>query len=155
MPSTIAQRHIKRATRALVDAVGGGLRGAGLCRVRQQDLSDYGNRDQPQRFMPADVIADLEAVAGYPFVTQALAREAGFELVKLPEADLGAGADWPVLLSRFAKEGGEVMAQIAIHAADGITASEVRKSNLIAEINEAMAILVNMKAAAMAAISGE
>lgn len=154
MPTTIAQRHIKRATRQLVDAVGGGQRGAGLCRVRQQDLSDYGNRDAALRYIPADVIADLEAVAGYPFVTAALAAEAGFKLHPLPKPD-AAPADWPVLLSRFAKEGGEVMAQIAIHAADGITASEVRKSNLIGEIDEALAILVNMRAAAEAAISGE
>jgi len=158
-PLGLGQLHIKRATRALVDAVGGGLRGAGLCRVRQQDLSDYGNRDQPQRFMPADVIADLEAVADYPFVTAALAAEAGFALFKLPEASFDklriSGGDMLMHLSKFAKEGGEVMAVIAQHAPDGITAREVRDSNLIAEIDQALAALVNMRAASMAIISGE
>lgn len=149
MPSTIAQLHVKRATRQLVDAVGGGQRGAGLCRVRQQDLSDYGNRDQAQRFMPADVIADLEAVAAYPFVTAALATEAGYSLFKLPDATPMSG-DLMVLLSAFAKEGGEVMALIATHASQGMTADKVRKSNLIAEIDQALSALVNMRAAATA-----
>jgi hypothetical protein len=153
-PLTIGQLHIKRASRQLVDAVGGGQRGAGLCRVRQQDLSDYGNRDQAQRFMPADVVADLEGVAAYPFVTAALAAEAGYALFKLPEAGAMPG-DLLGHLSHFAKEGGEVMAVIAAHAPDGITAREVRDSNLINEIDQAMAALVNMRAAAVAVISGE
>jgi hypothetical protein len=153
-PLTIGQMHIKRASRQLVDAVGGGQRGAGLCRVRQQDLSDYGNRDQGQRFMPADVVADLEAIAGHPFVTAALATEAGFALFKLPEAGALPG-DLLGHLAKFAKEGGEVMAVIAAHAPDGITAREVRDSNLISEIDQALAALVNMRAAAVAVISGE
>ena len=154
MPTTIAQQHLKRATRQLVDAVGGGQRGAGICRGRQQDLSDWGNRNLPHRFMPADVIADLEAVAAHPFVTEALATEAGYALFKLPEAGALAG-DMLGHLSHFAKEGGEVMAVIATIAPDGVKAREVRDSNLIAEIDQALAALVNMRAAAMAVISGE
>ena len=150
--SAVAIQHIKRATRALVDSVGGGDRGAGLCRVRQQDLSDYGNRNQLARFMPADVIADLEGVADRPFVTEALAREAGFGLFRLPDA--AGGGDWLEMLARLAKEGGDVMAQIALHAPDGITAPEVRASNLIGEIDEALAVLVNMRAAAVAVVEG-
>ena len=151
---TLPQAHIKRATRDLVDSVGGGERGAGFCRVRQQDLSDYGNRNSPARFMPLDVVRDLEGVAPWPIVTEALAREAGFQLFKLPAAGAGAaaGGDWPALLARFAHEGGEVMAKIATHALDGMTAREVRDSNLIAEIDDALAVLVNMRAAAVAVV---
>ena len=151
---SLADAHIKAATRDLVRSVGGGTEGARLCRVRQQDLSDYGSRDVAARFMPADVVADLEAVAAHPFVTEALAREAGFSLFRLPEADALPG-DLLGHLSHFAKEGGEVMALIAMHAPDGITAREVRDSNLIGEIDQALAALVNMRAAAVAAISGE
>ena len=154
MPSTIAQLHLKRATRQLVDAVGGGQRGAGLCRVRQQDLSDYGNRDVAARFMPADVVADLEAVAAHPFVTEALATEAGFALFKLPTAAPLAG-DWPTLLAMYGRESGDVVAKVAAHALAGPSARQVRDSNLIGEIDEAIAVLVNMRAAAVAAISGE
>ena len=148
---TLAHAHLKRATRDLVDAVGGGARGSGLCRVRQQDLSDYGNRDQPGRFMPADVIRDLEAVADWPFVTEALATERGFVLFRLPEPEDATG-DWPVMLAKFGKEAGEVVSKVATHVLGGITAREVRDSGLIAEIDEALAVLVNMRAAAVAAV---
>jgi hypothetical protein len=93
-------------------------------------------------------------VAAHPFVTAALATEAGFVLFKLPEGGAMPG-DLLGHLSHFAKEGGEVMAVIAQHAPDGITAREVRDSNLISEIDQALAALVNMRAAAMAVISGE
>ena len=147
---TVGELHLKRAARQLVDAVGGGARGAGLCRVRQQDLSDYGNRDQAARFMPADVIAALEAVAPRPFVTEALAIEAGFTLFRLPDA-AAVGGDWPSLLARFGKESGEVVAKVATHALDGLSAREVRSSGIIEEIDQAIAVLVNMRAAASAA----
>lgn len=149
MTVSIAQAHIKRATRDLVRSVGGTSEGAVLCRVRQQDLSDYQNRDQPGRFMPADVIRDLEAVAGRPFVTEALAIEAGYALVKLPDAIAVAG-DWPAMLARFGKEAGDVVAKVATHAMAGLTVRDA--PTLVPEIDEALAVLVNMRAAAIAVI---
>ena len=149
---TLAQAHIKRATRDLVRSIGGGAEGAALCRVRQQDLSDYGNRDQAARFMPADVIRDLEQVAARPLVTEALAQEAGFGLFRLPDADLQG--DWPALLARFGRESGDVVAKIATHALAGISARSVRDCNLIGEIDDAIAVLVNMRAAAVAVAEG-
>ena len=152
MASIVTQLHMKRATRQLVDAVGGGERGAGLCRVRQQDLSDYGNRDVSSRFMPADVIRDLEAVAPRPLVTEALAIEAGYSLVKLPEATVTAG-NWPEMLARFGKESGDVVAKVATHAMAMLAARDAPA--LISEIDEALAVLVNMRAAAVAVAEGQ
>ncbi len=151
-PLTLAQAHIKRATRDLVRSVGGTSEGAVLCRVRQQDLSDYQNRDQPARFMPADVIRDLEAVAPRPLVTEALAIEAGFALVKLPTVTC-TGDDWPGMLARFGKEAGDVVAKVATHAMAGLTVRDA--PTLIAEIDEALAVLVNMRATAVAVGEGQ
>lgn len=147
MSLTIAQAHIKRATRDLVRSVGGGAEGAALCRVRQQDLSDYGNRDVPSRFMPADVIRDLEAVAPRPLVTEALAIEAGGCFVKLPPVTVTAG-NWPEMLARFGKESGDVVAKVATHAMAVLAARDAPA--LISEIDEALAVLVNMRACAVA-----
>lgn len=152
MSMTIAQSHIKRATKDLVRSVGGTSEGALLCRVRQQDLSDYQNRDQAARFMPADVIRDLEAVAPRPLVTEALAIEAGYSLVKLPDATCLSG-DWPAMLARFGKESGEVVAKVATHAMAGLTVRDA--PTLISEIDEALAVLVNMRAAAVAVGEGQ
>jgi hypothetical protein len=155
MTVSIAQAHIKRATRDLVRSVGGTSEGAVLCRVRQQDLSDYQNRDQPARFMPADVIRDLEAVAPRPLVTEALAIEAGYSLFKLPVADVVAGGDWPRMLAAFGKESGELVAKVATHAMDVLTAREVRDSGLISEIDETIAVLVAMRACAVTVAEGQ
>jgi hypothetical protein len=154
MTVSIAQAHIKRATRDLVRSVGGTSEGAVLCRVRQQDLSDYQNRDQPARFMPADVIRDLEAVAPRPLVTEALAIEAGYSLFKLPVADVVADS-WPGMLATFGKESGELVAKVATHAMDVLTAREVRDSGLISEIDETIAVLVAMRACAVAVAEGQ
>jgi hypothetical protein len=154
MTVSIAQAHIKRATRDLVRSVGGTSEGAVLCRVRQQDLSDYQNRDQPARFMPADVIRDLEAVAPRPLVTEALAIEAGYSLFRLPDAAV-TGGDWPAMLATFGKESGELVAKVATHAMDVLTAREVRDSGLISEIDETIAVLVAMRACAVAVAEGQ
>lgn len=155
-PLSPALQAGKRAVADLIGAAGGGERAAAFCRVGQQKLSDYGSINKPDVFMPVDVIADLEGVTcglpGAPHVTRYLARRAGFELFALPEA--AAAACWHGLLAQFAKEGADVMAKIATHAPEGISAAEVKSSGLIGEIDEAIAILVNMRAAACAIIEG-
>lgn len=148
------QALLKRATVDLVRACAGGAEAAKACRVRQQDLSDYGNRDQPARFMPADVIRDLEAVAGRPIVTEVLAREQGFELYRLPDAAM-APTDWNTLLAAQIREGGDVMQAVALNAPGGITRREIIDSNLIGEIDQAIAVLVTMRHAACAIVNGE
>lgn len=83
-------RKVKLATRRLTAAVGGLEAGAAVTRVSHAALSDCANEARPDRFLAADVIADLEAVAGDPIVTRQLAALAGYELrsVEQSKADM-------------------------------------------------------------------
>lgn len=56
-------------------------------RVKEAQLSKYGNVQDDENFMPVDVVADLERALGTPVITEQLARLSGFRLV----ADEGDG----------------------------------------------------------------
>lgn len=62
-----------RLARMLIDACGGGLAAAAVCRVGNSQLSDY-CQPHGEGFMPADVIADLEAYCGQPLYSRAIAE---------------------------------------------------------------------------------
>jgi hypothetical protein len=70
------------ATKRLIAELGGLEAAASVTRVRPPQLSDYGSPHVAQ-YMPADVIADLETVAGRPLLTEALARLQGYALLPL------------------------------------------------------------------------
>lgn len=82
---------LKAATRKLVEHCGGQTYAAEQTRVPQSNLSDYGSNQKPERFMPADVILDLERAAGDPILTRELAEQQGFVLVALAVIANGAG----------------------------------------------------------------
>jgi hypothetical protein len=151
-----AAQALKRATAQLVRAAGGQEAAAGFCRVRQQALSDYGNINQPESWIPADVVTDLEGITtglpGAPHVTRQLAANAGFALVPLPPAS-GAAIDWMAVIGGVAKEAGDVVSALAMHCPDSLTAREIREAGLIAEFDEAIRILVEGRAAALAILA--
>lgn len=81
------RRDLSAATnRALRDY--GAANFAPSTRVREAQLSKYGNVQDDENFMPVDVVADLERALGTPVITEQLARLSGFRLV----ADTGEGA---------------------------------------------------------------
>ena len=82
---------LKTAFRVLVARVGGVDAAASVTRVGKSAIADYYNLDKPESFAPADVIADLEAVAREPFVTATLARLSGCRLAGGGEATAPAG----------------------------------------------------------------
>ncbi len=110
---------IKGATRELV-----GRAGTNCTRVDQQTLSKYGNpgEDHAERFMPVDVVADLEAECGLPIVTRKLAELSGCLLVPLPRGT-GHGA-LTERSHRTAQEFAEVMAGILAALADQVMTEE-------------------------------
>lgn len=93
------RRDLSAATnRALRDY--GAANFAPSTRVKEAQLSKYGNVHDDENFMPLDVVADLERALGMPIVTEQLARLSGFRLVAdageaaAPSlADVGAVAD--------------------------------------------------------------
>lgn len=65
------RRTHARLARQLIEACGGLLEAEDACRVRKSQLSDYQNPNG-ETFMPADVIAALEADCGQPIYSRAL-----------------------------------------------------------------------------------
>ena len=62
--------------RALITACGGPSAAADVCRLAKSRLSEIQDPNAPtDAFMPADVIADLEAYCGRPIYSAALAEE--------------------------------------------------------------------------------
>ncbi len=83
----------KVASRALVRAVGGQEACPGFARyTRHQAYSEFASIEHGDKFMPIDVVIDLEAVThgapGHPHVTRYLCERAGGAFVALPAADL-------------------------------------------------------------------
>lgn len=148
----------KRAASQLVKAAGGVEAAAELCRLGKSQLSDVGNVNSPDKFMPIDVVRQLEEVTqglpGWPHVTRHLACAAGFELVRRPDADAGGETDWLAHIARVSKEAGDVVSKIAGHAAGGLTADEIKRGELLRECRELVAAAVNIEAAVIAAQRG-
>ncbi len=67
-------RHALLA-RLLTEACGGQCESAKVCRLERSRLGDFANPNVPDAFMPADVIADLEAFCGKPIYSRALLEE--------------------------------------------------------------------------------
>jgi hypothetical protein len=92
---TPRRRAHKRAARELIEKVGGFEAAEGFCRLgksRLQQVCDTLNAANSDAFMPADVIEELEAVAGDPSYTRFLAHRQGCLLLPRPGAD-GMSAD--------------------------------------------------------------
>lgn len=142
--STLNNR-IKAATRALVDKAGGQTYAADQTRVPQSKLSEYGSVHKPDRFMPADVVADLEAAVGEPVVTRELAEQQGYVLVRA-----SAAASPMSMLARVAAIGRshgtliEVLShalddgKIEAHEADAIRAALRPLQVALAELSNAI-----------------
>jgi hypothetical protein len=107
---------LKTATHALITEVGGLPAAASVCRVSVPRLSEYQSRNHPESLMPIDVVLQLEAVAGAPIVTGALARLQGHTLASPDAAPVPAIGRSVAALARHA---GEVGAQYLDASADG------------------------------------
>lgn len=128
---------LKAAARLLGKGLGG-LEAAATCtNVTYQTLGRYQNVNDAS-FMPVDVVADLEAEAGDPIVTRALAGLSGFLLVKRPSVT--SGRDWVRHLGGLSKECGEAISRLAEALADDgiVTADESKRLRMRAELRDAM-----------------
>ena len=100
--------------------------------------------EHEERFMPIDVVAQLEGAAGYPYVTCALAELRGIMLQYSQKRDVeshgGVNADVVALSQRFAS----LMAEYNQSIADGIiTINEAKR--LLRETQDIQQVLVEMK----------
>jgi hypothetical protein len=142
---------LKGATRQLVTASGRGPKAAVATRVRQQQLSEYGQADH-RLFMPIDVVADLEAEAG-PVVTEQLALLCNHILVPLPAVALD-GAPLDRVSAEALKEIGDVFVALGAARADGAICSK-DAAGILDEIHGAIAKLALLKLQVEAEAGGE
>lgn len=144
------KQALKRAARRLYQAVGGQEKAAGLCRVGQARLSAYGGPNNPDEFMPVDVVADLEEVTegapGAPHVTRELARQRGYELVPLPGAK-PEGKSWAQHIADLAKESGDIISKLAPASVDGVCKHDIVERELLREARELIQASVELAAA--------
>ncbi|WP_310498288.1 hypothetical protein [Sandarakinorhabdus sp.] len=142
---TPRDQAMKRATRALIEAVGGIEAAAVLCRVGKTKLAEYASVNHPEAWMPADVVRDLMAVtrgcAGRHALLAMLAADAGAALVMLPDHAL-APTDLIEVIPALAKESADVVSRLVDAAAGRGNARA-----LIKDIDEAVAVLVTLRAA--------
>lgn len=145
MPASVYAR-IKTATKRLIKEHGTADSAAMDTRVSESQVVKYQNPHQPD-FMPADVIADLEHVAGAPHLTRLLAELSGYALVKLPDAREPQSAEMKAFL-HWLKESSDVTASLstALDVGQRITLDEIRDLALIREVNEGIDALVQVRA---------
>ena len=134
---------LKSAARELIESFGVQKFAASLVRVEQPDLSDYGNANLLSRFMPIDVVADLESRNG-PVVTRELARLTDHVLVPLPAIAATRG---PLgrITAQALKEVSDVFGKLGDFLEDG-TVTAVEGAQLDSEIDEAIEKLLALKA---------
>jgi hypothetical protein len=121
VPCAPGDRALKSLLRALIDRLGGLDAAASIVRVGRSQLSSYGDPGAGNAFVPADVLAHLEAAAGEPLVTAELARRANCAL--LPLTPIGGG-DLAGRFARLGAETGQAFSAYADAIADGHLSAE-------------------------------
>lgn len=132
------RRQHARLARQLIEAAGGLIEAASACRVGKSQLAEY-QSPHGEGFMPADVIADLEAHCGTPIYSRAL-----FEA--RPEA--GEARDLKEETCEAVEAAADLMRDVRLATIDGrLTATErdrlarvhARATAELAEVGEILA----------------
>jgi hypothetical protein len=143
-PMPPRDQALKRATQQLVQAAGGCEVAAGLCRLGKSQLAAAGSINEPDRWLPVDVLRDLVAVTqghgGALALLRFLAAEAGHVLVP---ANGQAAIDPVAAIQDFSREAAELVGVLALHAAGG---ADPRR--MIREADDVMAKVAGIRAAA-------
>ena len=138
----IAYSHIKDQFFRLIEACGGMDKAATHTRVGKTALYNYANRNQADAFPPADVIQDLEFIAGYPYVSEAISRSQGFITVDIRD-DI-PNFDVTKSMAEMAKEYSDVFAKTGMALSDG-TMTPAEAAEVLPEIAEAAQTLMQFE----------
>lgn len=157
----LAQRRIKRACRALVNAVGTQSEAAEILDMKkdgQRRISEMVSPNCPESLSLFQVLELEEEAVGspeWPQVTRALARHHDFELFPLA-VTVPVGVDWQRALAASAKEAAEVTQAICAALADDaeVSAADIADKRIVEEIEEAIARLAMLRAMARATLEG-
>ncbi len=118
--------ELRAALKRDIEALGGLEAAAACTRVGRSQLSDY-TVPGSDKFVPADVVLDIESVGGNPRVTSGLARALGFELVPVLPRDGSELADELVRIGRD-------VADLLTHAAHGLKGNKLLEMDRVAMI---------------------
>lgn len=159
--NTHQMQRAKAAYRASVAACGGQDGTAAATGKAQQRVSLYGHPNS-DAFPPLDVIVAQEAVShgtpGHPHVTRFLAREAGFELFKLPSLDGARDARrktrWGTICAVITREHSDLMASVCAALDDGTINPREAKACL-AELDEDLLACMQLRAALLAVLEDD
>ncbi len=133
---------LKRATGVLVGEAGT-LRqlAADIGRKRWQVFSDWCDASQMNRFVPLDVIADLEALHGKPVITRALAELSNCIVVPMPDA---RSSLLGLCLGELARSTGLLISNMAEALADQ-TIDAQERTQLLSDIDKAMRVMGHIR----------
>lgn len=141
------QQEIKGATRALLRAFGGQDAAAMRLGTRQQRLSDCCSPNT-DAFMRIDEVAALESETvghpGHPFILSTIARQIGFELVRMPTST-ASGSDMLQLFAHQSRETSDLATAICEAHADGHISVE-DAIRIEAELDDVIANALAMRA---------
>ena len=143
-PRTVRGEYLKRHTEALIKDIGY----AKACEASGKSKATLGRYaslmdENSDRFIPVNVLVELEMAASVPFVTKALAELQQLRLEYDSDRDERAGglnADVILLSQRFAN----LMAEYNHSIADGVISYNEAK-RLLDETNALQQVLVDMK----------
>ncbi|MBB4268124.1 hypothetical protein [Roseospira visakhapatnamensis] len=123
---------IKSAFRRLLAECGDLREAAAVTRVGKTMLAEYGSRNHPDTYPPADVIADLEAHVGEPIVSRQLVRLAADR----PEPE-GALPDDVAAVLHMATRGQVALGELARCAVQAAEDGDLSDAELAALIERA------------------
>jgi hypothetical protein len=154
-------RRIKRASRALVNSVGTQSEAADILDMKkdgQRRVSEMTSPNCPDSFSLFQTLELEEEAKGapdWPQVTRAMARHHDFELFPVT-CDVPVGVDWQRALASASKEAAEVTHKIcaALCGDNQVSAAEIRDNAIVEEIEEAIAMLAQLRAMARATLEG-
>jgi hypothetical protein len=145
-PKAVKGRMIKAAFEELVGRVGGQVPAEASCRVSQSTIQRYCSTldEHAALFPPADVIRDLEAVAGEPIVTSMLAGLAGYTIVREPNV-AAPSKDVFAALADLSREMSDITTAVCTGFNDG-KFCDVDAARTIREVNDVIERAAQMRA---------
>ncbi len=138
---------LKQASKRLIKACGGLEAASMVTRVGHSELARYYDPSE-KLFMPIDVVADLEAIAGNALVCQSLAHMLGFALIPVqPQMSVEPSHHWTALLAQLGEETAQALRQIGAALTDHgtLTAQSINNYQLTRHLDNLIQAAMQLK----------
>ncbi len=139
---------LKQASKRLIKACGGLEAASMVTRVGHSELARYYDPAE-KLFMPIDVAADLETIAGNALVSQSLAHMLGYALIPIqPQVMVEPSHHWTALLAQLGEETAATLRQIGAALTDHgtLTAQSINNYQLTRHLDNLVQAALQLKA---------